>query len=540
MTGAYPVDVFPRLSPLLGLTASLASRTLVTLFWPALLVLVATLVLGRAFCAWVCPMGTTLDICDKLFKRKPNAIAGRKPTQEILRSAQNDSGRSQNDSGRAHYGASAKPAHRRWKFALLAFLLICSAFGLELAGWFDPLSVVTRSYALALQPYANYLSERVLDILFLIPPLAPILYPFEEFLRAYVLSFQQLIFSAHVLFAMIFVGIVALGALNRRFWCRSLCPLGALLALAGRYPLLRRTVSDECTHCLSCQRACMTDAIADQGEKTLRGECVYCFTCEDICPVNAISFSFRRRVPQSITGGVLSRRALLTTTLAGTAVLPALKLNYPRRSLYPWVIRPPGVEGEKEFLAKCVRCGECMKVCLKNALHPTLFEGGAEGLWTPKLVPRVGYCEYNCTLCGQVCPSGAIPELNREQKHKAKMGIAYFEKNRCIPWVAYENWSEKKQWSKSYNCAVCEEHCPTAQKAIRFSDVTVETAEGSQIIRRPIVVAEECVGCGICENVCPLDGPAAVRVISKNAAKTLAQKGIKPEQIESGSIYPGA
>jgi polyferredoxin len=501
LNDAIPVDIFPRLSPLLALSTSIASRAIVTVFWPSLIVVAATLILGRAFCGWVCPMGTTLDICDKIFKRKANTIADK------------------------------KPAHRRWKFGLLIFLLAGTVLGMQLTGWFDPLSVVTRSYALAFQPYANFLAERVLDLLFLMPGLSPALYPVEGFLRTYILSFEQLIFSSHVLFALIFVGIISLGMLQRRFWCRSLCPLGGMLALFGRYPVLKRVVSDKCTHCLKCQRTCMTDAITGEGETIVRGECVYCFTCEDICPENAISFSFKPHEPQAVAGGVLSRRAFITTSAAGIAVLPALKLNYQRAALYPWVIRPPGVEDEKLFLAECLRCGECMKVCLKNSLHPTLLEGGAEGLWSPKLVPRVGYCEYNCTLCGQVCPSGAIPELSLEQKHKVKMGTAHFNKNRCIPWVAYDNWSENREWSEHHNCAVCEEHCPTPEKAIRFSDITVQTSEGPKTIRRPIVVEDECIGCGICEYVCPLDGPAAVKVISRNAARQIEQTGGNIEEI---------
>jgi polyferredoxin len=487
----------------MGLTTSIASRAVITFFWPALIVVAVTLVLGRAFCGWVCPMGTTLDIFDKISDHKPNKIDDK------------------------------KPAHRQWKFAVLVLLLVGSIFGLQVAGWLDPMSLVTRTYALALQPYANYLAVGVLDVLFMIPALEPVLYPTEEFLRAHILSFEQLIFSSHLVFALIFIGIVLLGLVGRRFWCRNLCPLGGLLALVGRYPALRRTVNDDCTNCLKCQRSCMTDAIVEKGEKTLRGECVYCFTCQDVCPEGAISFKFKAEQPQSVAGGVLSRRAFVGTAFAGAAALPMLKLNYQDKSLYPWIIRPPGVDDEKKFLAECLRCGECMKVCLKNALHPTLFDAGAEGLWTPKLVPRVGYCEFNCTMCGEVCPSGAIPELPKEQKHKAVIGKAYFDKNRCIPWVAYDRWSEKGEWSKEYNCAVCEEHCPTPKKSIRFSDVTLETGDGPQVIRRPIIVDEECIGCGICEYCCPIDGPGGVRVISKHAAKQLDETGADPGLIVS-------
>jgi len=232
---AYPVDIFPRLSPLLAITTSLASRAAVTVFWPALVVVAATLILGRAFCGWVCPMGTTLDICDRLLKRKRNPVEDK------------------------------KPAHRRWKFGLLAVLLAGSILGLQLAGWFDPMSLATRSYALALIPYTNFLAASVLDLLLLAPGVEPIFYPVEQFLRERVLSFEQPVFSSHILFALIFAGIVALGSLNRRFWCRSLCPMGGMLALIGRYPALKRKVSDDCTRCLKCQRACMTDAIVGEG-----------------------------------------------------------------------------------------------------------------------------------------------------------------------------------------------------------------------------------------------------------------------------------
>jgi polyferredoxin len=504
LTDKYPVDLFPRLSPLLAISASLASRALLTIFWPALIVFALTLLLGRAFCGWVCPLGVTLDVADKIFSKKKNLIS------------------------------DTKPAHRRWKFGVLVGVLVGSLFGLQLAGWLDPLSLATRSYAFVLQPYANFLAERILDLLYLVPGLDGALYPTEEFLRRYVLSFQQLIFSSHLLFAIIFLGVAALGALDRRFWCRSLCPLGAFFSLAGRYAPFRRRVSDKCTNCLKCQRSCMTDAILEKGKKTLRGECVYCFTCEEICPEGAISFGFTSKEPQRLEGGILTRRAFVAAAVAGAAAVPLVKLNFERVSLYPWLIRPPGVTDEEAFLSKCVRCGECMKVCLKNALHPTLLEGGLEALWTPKLLPRVGYCEFNCTLCGYVCPSGAIPELSLEQKHQVKMGISSFDKSRCIPWVAHQNWSATKQWSKNYNCAVCEEHCPTPKKAIQFSDVTVETPDGLQVIRRPVVVEEECIGCGICEYVCPLNGPAAVRVISRNATRKRIEPGLLAESIDDG------
>ena len=160
------------------------------------------------------------------------------------------------------------------------------------------------------------------------------------------------------------------------------------------------------------------------------------------------------------------------------------------------LIRPPGVIKEGKFLNRCVRCGNCMRVCITNGLQPIMFQAGFQALWTPQLVPEIGYCEYNCTLCGEVCPTGAIPKLNIKQKHRARLGIARINRNTCIP------------WSKNKNCIVCEEHCPIFKKAIKLKEVVIN---GKKILR-PYVDRSLCVGCGICQNKCPVRPVRAIRV----------------------------
>jgi ferredoxin len=184
------------------------------------------------------------------------------------------------------------------------------------------------------------------------------------------------------------------------------------------------------------------------------------------------------------------------------------------------------VRDEVEFLKKCVRCGECMKVCLKNALYPATLQAGLEGVYTPMIIPRLGYCEYNCTLCGQVCPTGAIPELTSDRKKREVIGKAVLDKNRCIP------------FARKINCIVCEEHCPISQKAIRSEEVVETDSKGNRIsLKKPYVVEELCNGCGICEYVCPVEGQSAIRITNVKDKTPLEEGNFTGR---GNSIYPGS
>jgi Pyruvate/2-oxoacid:ferredoxin oxidoreductase delta subunit len=126
-------------------------------------------------------------------------------------------------------------------------------------------------------------------------------------------------------------------------------------------------------------------------------------------------------------------------------------------------------------------------------------------LWLPIAVMREGYCEYNCNLCGQVCPTDAILPLALEEKQRTAIGLAYFDKNICIP------------YARNSDCIVCEEHCPTPDKAIKFEVKEVRLSTGDvKNVKYPYVVRELCIGCGICEEKCPLPGKAGVFVINEN------------------------
>jgi MauM/NapG family ferredoxin protein len=191
------------------------------------------------------------------------------------------------------------------------------------------------------------------------------------------------------------------------------------------------------------------------------------------------------------------------SALAGVSLAPFFSFSLDKKQANPDLIRPPGALPEEEFLQTCVRCGECMKVCLTNVIQPTFLEAGLEGLWTPFLVMRLGYCEYSCTLCSQVCPTQAIKKLPLPEKQKTVIGLAFIDKGRCLPYAVQKE------------CVVCEEHCPTPKKAIWFDKKEVALRDGgTKVFKQPVVDLDLCIGCGICEFKCPVSDRPAIYVQS--------------------------
>lgn len=467
---AWPVDLFFRFDPLLLAVHLLTRSPLVpALFW-SLMLLGLTLILGRFFCGWICPLGTTLDGCWHLFFK-----------------------------GRSGRGVANRL--RRFKYYGLFGLLAGSLFSLNLAGLFDPLCLLYRTLAIVLYPAFGYgLEKAALQAYHWGPPVTYVSEPLYRLLKATVLPFQPLVYLSPFFTLVLFILVVALEGMDRRFWCRALCPLGALYGLVARFSLLRRRPATICPDCGTCQELCKMGAVgSDSAPRHQSAECQLCLTCLARCPEDRVSFVWGSKAKRPALD--LGRRQTVTALAAGVAMLPLLRLGSIARRPDEYLIRPPGAGSEANFLARCARCGQCLKVCPTNGLQPTLWEAGLEGLYTPRLVPRMGYCEYGCTLCGQVCPTGAIPQLELEVKQASPLGTAFINRARCIP------------YTEGIDCLVCEEHCPVAPKAIVFQDGQVQDATGEvKIVKLPVVLTDRCIGCGICENRCPVGGAAAIRV----------------------------
>lgn len=230
----------------------------------------------------------------------------------------------------------------------------------------------------------------------------------------------------------------------------------------------------------------------------------------------------------------LSRRAAISSGIGGILGVLLFR-SHPLatgKTFNPGLIRPPGSLPETEFLAQCVKCGECMKVCPTNGIQPALFQAGLEGMWTPVMNMKIGYCEYECTLCGQVCPTQAIRELKLEQlpdgqtvrlepleenaglevpieqRKLMKIGQAFFDPSRCLPYAF------------ARSCIVCEEHCPTSPKAIWVEEIETLNSAGEMVpLKKPYVEPSRCIGCGICENVCPLKDRSGIYVTSAGESR---------------------
>ncbi|MBU0482686.1 MAG: 4Fe-4S binding protein [Proteobacteria bacterium] len=471
---AYAVNLLFRIDPLLAATASLAARTFITLMLPALFTLLFTFVLGRFFCGWVCPLGALLDGGHRLVP----PVGGK------------------------------DGVYRNTKYYLLAFLLVAAWFGLPAAGYLDPFSILVRGLTLAVYPAFNALNTTFFTFTYQHGPdwLNSMTEPVYAFLKYTILPFDQKYYDLALLSLFILISVILLERVERRFFCRNLCPLGAMLAVTARFSLLRGIGGSKCGKCRNCREVCRMGAI-DEERKISRSDCNLCLDCVAVCPGRKISFAFAGR-SEARTPFNLSRRALVSAIGAGVILPFFLKGRSMAVNPDPFLIRPPGALPEDEFLGRCVRCGECMKVCIGNGLQPTFFEAGIEGLFSPKLRGRTGYCEFNCTLCGQVCPTGAIRKLALQEKQRTRIGHAWFDKNRCLPYAS------------GIPCIVCEEHCPTPEKAIKFREAVVLDDNGTEVVlKQPYLVDSLCIGCGICETKCPLPGASAVRVTSAGESR---------------------
>jgi len=481
----FPVEAFLDIDPLLGIIVGLSSWSVPGPLIFCLIILASSMFFGKFFCGWICPMGAM------------NHAAGEFMPSKL---------------GKQRMKANRTRPYQKIKYGVLAAVLTAALFGSAIGGLLDPIAMATRGLSLTILPWLEWMLGGTIERA--AASNVTVLQHFSNGLfdvsSGVLLHKRGLLVGSGVLISISFILILALNRWIPRFWCRSLCPLGALLGVVGKFGILE-VIKDEkaCIKCGKCQLHCSGAASPMPGEKWQRAECDLCMNCVADCPTDALKIGLTSGLSEHQELPNIKRRTLLASAALGAVTVPVLRiggLSTVEGRPDPDCIRPPGSVEETDFLKRCIRCGQCMKICPNNALHPALDEAGIEGLWTPILVARTGYCEPTCTLCTQVCPTAAIRTVTEDEKtgkngaEMVRIGTAFFDRGRCLP------------WAMGVPCTVCEEFCPTTPKAIWTKEVEQEVRGKIVKLKLPYMNPALCTGCGACEFVCPVHDKAAVRI----------------------------
>jgi ferredoxin len=435
------------------------------------IVLLLTLLFGRVYCSFLCPLGTLQDGITWL-ARKVN----RKSIQK------------------------QSPRYDTLRFGLLAVSAIGLVAGSTLfVNLLDPFSNAGRILTHLVRPFVVGANNLLAST--------------SQWLGLYWMNPVEPVPPAWpaVVFALGFLGVVSWFAWTRgRLYCNTVCPVGALLGLASRIAVWKIVIDEgDCKSCGLCERVCKGGCIDRKAKIVDFDRCVGCFDCFDVCPRDGMAFRTpwiqagrraetndgRRRFLQRVTAV-----AVLLTGEPGKKVVPTKLTTIPAGSAVP--VSPPGSASLEHFTETCTACHLCVDACIANVLQPSVFEYGIGGIFQPRMDYRTGYCNYDCTACGEICPSGAILPLARDEKKLTQLGVAKFVKDNCVVKTEHTD------------CGACSEHCPT--KA-----VTMVSFEGKLVI--PEVKEEICIGCGACEHACPTKPYKAIYV-QANAVHRVAKK----------------
>lgn len=473
LKGFLNPSLYFNLDPFVIFLTALAERVFLAGIIYSLFTLAVTLIFGRVFCGWFCPLGSLQDFWAYVPKAFGRKFKEAKPSKNVL-----------------------------VKYYILAAVFVPAVFGVQYAWAIDPFAIFVRVFSFNIFPWFNGLIDGAFIMVLKSQENPGFTENVYYWFKDNIIALNSPVFPQTAAVLAVFLGILALASYKRRFWCRYLCPLGATLTLAARFSLLNRTAGKCRDNCALCRSTCRMNAI-NSDNSYIKQECVLCMDCTAKCPGANSKFVFggpsKQKAVHSGSGGEkgISRAQFLAYLSGGLAFLSGRRLFAAEGAVSrALVLRPPAALSEREFIQRCIRCGNCMKVCPTNVLQPALLETGFNGVWTPKMGTDIGYCEYECDLCGKVCPTGAIALLTKEEKIRTKIGLAEINPDTCLP------------WAEGTECIVCEEHCPVADKAIK----TVERmGRKGKIVKYPSVDPALCVGCAICEFKCPVK-PRAITV----------------------------
>ncbi|MDR0602704.1 MAG: 4Fe-4S dicluster domain-containing protein [Bacteroidales bacterium] len=443
-------------------------------FIPALLMIniialvcitVITLLFGRIYCSVICPMGVFQDVVSRISKfinlrKSPNRY---RKSKNIL----------------------------RWSIVGSAFILFCLGYTVVL-GTVDPYSAYGRIVVHLFKPL-YLLGNNLLAVIF---------NSFGSYIfyriEIVMLSFYSFMTAILTLFL---VGILAWT--NGRFYCNTICPVGTVLGFISRFSLFKVQINaDKCNHCGLCTKGCKSSCIDSKSGKIDYSCCVDCFNCINICHRKCLSFAIslnKKRQKNSLPSEIdRQKRQFLLSGLSTVIAIPVAwaqetttMLKGKKRTVRETAISPPGAISADHLLKHCSSCHLCIAKCPSNVLKPAFMEYGVGGIMQPIMYFEKGFCNFDCTVCSNICPNGALKSLSVEEKHLMQVGRVVFDEDVCIV------------YTEGTNCGACSEHCPTqAVKMIPYKD-------GLTI---PYIDPDICVGCGGCEFICPTRPYRAIHI----------------------------
>ena len=445
-------------------------------FLPALLAMnvavvaalvIITLLLGRVYCSTICPLGVMQDIF---------AFFGRK-------------------SKKNRYTFS--PAKNILRYTVLALFVAAIIAGIG-------------SAVALLAPYSAYgrIAQNLLSPIWI--GANNILAYFAERADSYAFYTAPVWIRSISTFAIAVVTLLVVAILawrGGRTYCNTICPVGTVLGFLSRFSLLKPVINTEkCIDCGLCARNCKAACIDSNNHKIDYSRCVACMDCLENCKKGAISYAIKRKgavCEANKNNSDISRRGFLSAAtvltvgawakaeekkaIAGYAVIEEKQV--PERETR---IVPPGAQSVRNMAAHCTGCQLCVSVCPNEVLRPS---GKLNTLMQPEMSYEKGYCRPECTKCSEVCPTGAIRLITKEDKSATQIGHAVVTRENCVT------------MTDDVKCGNCERHCPVKAITLVHSDPNNKKSP-----KVPVVNVERCIGCGACENLCPARPFSAIYV----------------------------
>ena len=427
-------------------------------FGVVIALILLTLLMGRIYCSVICPLGILQDIFGWFGKKvKKNRYSYSKP-MNILR------------------------------YVMLGVLVAALVAGMgSIAALLAPYSAFGRIASTFLAPVYQWGNN--------------LLAAWAESVDSYAFYSVDVWMKGGITFVVALITLVALFVLafkNGRTYCNTICPVGTVLGFLSRFSYLKPMIdTSKCNGCGLCAKNCKASCIDSKNHNIDYSRCVVCLDCIDKCRQGAIKYVPRAKAQQSAPSGASAdkgRRAFIASSVivAGASVAKAQKLKMdggfatiedkqiPKRET---PITPPGSLSAKNLAQHCTACQLCISACPNQVLRPS---GGLNNFMQPETSYERGYCRPECTKCSEVCPTGAIKPITKEEKTAIQIGHAVWVAENCIV------------NSDGQKCGNCARHCPTG--AIQMVPKDANDPKSLQI---PVVNTERCIGCGACENLCP-------------------------------------